>query len=84
MRDRMNDVVSQLAAAGALIVVFIALSIASPYFLTSNNLFNVVVQIASPWSSASSSGSSSGPRAAWSTGCSSRAWGCRRSSPRWA
>ena len=46
IRDRMNDVVSQLAAAGALIVVFIALSIASPYFLTSNNLFNVVVQIA--------------------------------------
>ena len=46
IRERMNDVLSQLAAAGALIVVFIALSIASPYFLTSNNLFNVCVQIA--------------------------------------
>ena len=42
----MNDVLSQVAAAAALIVVFIALSIASPYFLTANNLFNVCVQIA--------------------------------------
>ena len=46
MRDRLNDVVSQLAAAAGLIVLFIALSIASPYFLTANNLFNVCVQIA--------------------------------------
>src|SRR3954470_8322846 len=42
----MSDVLSQVAAAGALIVVVIALSIASPYFLTANNLFNVCVQIA--------------------------------------
>jgi ribose transport system permease protein len=46
IRDRMSDVLSQVAAAGALIVVVIALSIASPYFLTANNLFNVCVQIA--------------------------------------
>ena len=30
MRERFSDVVSQLAAAGALIVVFVVLSIASP------------------------------------------------------
>jgi ribose transport system permease protein len=46
IRDRMNEIVSQLAAAAGLIVVFVALSFASPYFLTSNNLFNVCVQIA--------------------------------------
>jgi ribose transport system permease protein len=46
IRNRLSDVLSQVAAAGALIVVVIALSIASPYFLTSNNLFNVCVQIA--------------------------------------
>ena len=46
IRDRLSDVLSQVAAAGALIVVVIALSIASPYFLTANNLFNVCVQIA--------------------------------------
>jgi ribose transport system permease protein len=46
IRDRMSDVLSQVAAAAALIVVVIALSIASPYFLTTNNLFNVGVQIA--------------------------------------
>jgi ribose transport system permease protein len=46
VRDRLNEIVSQLAAAAGLIVVFVALSIASPYFLTSNNLFNVCVQIA--------------------------------------
>jgi ribose transport system permease protein len=45
VRDRLSDVVSQLAAAGGLIVVFIALSFASPYFLTSNNLFNIGVQV---------------------------------------
>ena len=45
LRDRLQDVVSQLAAAAGLIVVFIALSIASPYFLTSNNLFNIGVQV---------------------------------------
>ena len=46
IRARMNDVLSQVAAAAALIVVVVALSIASPYFLTTNNLFNVCVQIA--------------------------------------
>src|SRR5262245_62003566 len=46
IRDRMSEIVSQLAAAAGLIVVFVALSFASPYFLTSNNLFNVCVQIA--------------------------------------
>lgn len=45
IRDRLQDVVSQLAAAGGLIVVAIALAIASPYFLTSNNLFNIGVQV---------------------------------------
>ena len=45
IRDRLSDVVSQLAAAGGLIIIFIALSIASPYFLTSNNLFNIGVQV---------------------------------------
>ncbi|HYZ82222.1 MAG TPA: ABC transporter permease [Solirubrobacteraceae bacterium] len=45
IRDRLQDVVSQLAAAGGLIVVAVALAIASPYFLTSNNLFNIGVQV---------------------------------------
>jgi ribose transport system permease protein len=46
MRERFSDVVSQLAAAGALIVVFVILSIASPEFLTADNLFNVGSQTA--------------------------------------
>ena len=45
LRERLSGAVSQLAAAGALIVVFVFLSIASPDFLTVNNLFNVGVQI---------------------------------------
>ena len=45
VRSRMSDVVSQLAAAAVLVVVFVALSLASPYFLTSNNLFNIGVQV---------------------------------------
>ena len=45
VRDRMQDVVSQLAAAAGLIVVVVALTIASPYFLTANNLFNIGVQV---------------------------------------
>lgn len=44
IKERFSDAVSQLAAAGALIVVFIALSFASPVFLTANNLFNVGTQ----------------------------------------
>ena len=46
LRERFSGAVSQLAAAGALVVVFVFLSIVSPVFLTSNNLFNVGVQIA--------------------------------------
>jgi ribose transport system permease protein len=45
-RERLSEAVSQLAAAGALIVVFVYLSIASPSFLTSDNLFNVGAQTA--------------------------------------
>jgi ribose transport system permease protein len=44
LRERFSDAISQLAAAGALIVVFVFLSFASPQFLTSNNLFNLAVQ----------------------------------------
>jgi ribose transport system permease protein len=46
LRERLSDVVSQLAAAGALIVVFIFLSIASPVFLSTDNLFNIGAQTA--------------------------------------
>ncbi len=46
MRDRLSDAVSQLAAGGALIVVFVFLSIVSPDFLTADNLFNVGSQAA--------------------------------------
>jgi ribose transport system permease protein len=45
VRERMQDVASQLAAASGLIVVAILLTIASPYFLTANNLFNIGVQV---------------------------------------
>ena len=44
LRERLSDFVSQLAAAGALIVVFVFLSIASPVFLTADNLYNIGVQ----------------------------------------
>lgn len=44
LRERLSGVVSQLAAAGALIVVFVFLSIASPVFLSADNLFNIGVQ----------------------------------------
>ncbi|MGI8908974.1 MAG: ABC transporter permease [Rubrobacteraceae bacterium] len=46
LRERFSDAVSQLAAAGALIVVFVFLSIASPAFLTADNLFNIGSQTA--------------------------------------
>ena len=46
LRERLSDFVSQLAAAGALIVVFIFLSIASPVFLSTDNLFNIGAQTA--------------------------------------
>ncbi|MBB5156365.1 ABC transporter permease [Saccharopolyspora phatthalungensis] len=39
--DRFSGAVSQVAAAGALIVVFIVLSISAPSFLTADNLFNL-------------------------------------------
>ncbi|GAA4614361.1 ABC transporter permease [Saccharopolyspora hordei] len=39
--DRMSGAVSQVAAAGALIVVFVVLSIIAPSFLTADNLFNL-------------------------------------------
>ncbi|MEU6127985.1 ABC transporter permease [Saccharopolyspora sp. NPDC047091] len=41
LTDRMQGAVSQVAAAGALIVVFVALSIVAPSFLTADNLFNL-------------------------------------------
>ena len=46
LRERLSGVVSQLAAAGALIVVFIFLSFASPVFLSADNLFNIGSQTA--------------------------------------
>ncbi|GCF09663.1 ABC transporter permease [Dictyobacter arantiisoli] len=46
LRERLVDVVAQLAAGGALIIVFIYLTFASPVFLTLNNLFNIVSQTA--------------------------------------
>ena len=46
LRERLSGIVSQLAAAGALIVVFIFLSIASPVFLSADNLFNIGSQTA--------------------------------------
>ena len=45
-RSHFRDVISQLAAAGALIVLFIYLTIASDHFATADNLFNVGVQVA--------------------------------------
>ncbi len=44
LRERFTDVIAQLAAAGALIIVFIYLAFASPVFLSFNNLFNIVAQ----------------------------------------
>jgi ribose transport system permease protein len=46
LRERLSDVMSQLAAAGALIVVFVFLSFASPVFLSTDNLFNIGSQTA--------------------------------------
>lgn len=46
LRERLSGVVSQLAAAGALIVVFVFLSFASDRFLTADNLFNIGSQTA--------------------------------------
>lgn len=44
--DRMSGAISQVAAAGALIVIFVVLSIVAPTFLTLDNLFNLGSQTA--------------------------------------
>ncbi|MCX2730862.1 ABC transporter permease [Saccharopolyspora sp. NFXS83] len=41
LTDRLSGAISQVAAAGALIVVFVVLSIVAPSFLTADNLFNL-------------------------------------------
>ena len=46
IREHLSDAISQVAAAGALIVVFVYLSFASDAFLTSDNLFNIGQQTA--------------------------------------
>ncbi|WP_220729762.1 ABC transporter permease [Streptomyces radicis] len=46
LRERMSHALSELTAAGALVILFIALSFASPHFLTSDNLFNIGAQTA--------------------------------------
>ena len=46
LRERLSGAVSQLAAAGALIVVFVFLSVASSDFLSADNLFNIGSQTA--------------------------------------
>ncbi|MCA1837213.1 MAG: hypothetical protein LC721_13215, partial [Actinobacteria bacterium] len=45
-RDRIRSAVSQLAAAGAVVVLFIYLSFASDAFLSANNLINIGIQSA--------------------------------------
>jgi len=45
-RDRIRSAVSQLAAAGAVVVLFIFLSFASDAFISANNLINIGVQSA--------------------------------------
>ena len=44
VKGRLGDFIAQMTAAGALIVVFIFLSFASPDFLTTNNLINIIEQ----------------------------------------
>ena len=44
LRDRVGDFAAQAMAAAALVVVFLYLSFASPHFLTTNNLINIVQQ----------------------------------------
>lgn len=43
-RERLGDFIGQATAAAALIVVFILLSFASPVFLTTDNLINIIEQ----------------------------------------
>jgi ribose transport system permease protein len=45
-RERLSDLVSQVAAGAALIIVFVYLSLAAPRFLTFDNLFNIGTQTA--------------------------------------
>src|ERR1700731_3299438 len=44
LKERLSNVIAQLTAAGALILVFLFLSIVSPVFLTFNNIFNIISQ----------------------------------------
>ena len=44
VRERLGDFIGQATAAAALIVVFILLSFASPVFLTTDNLINIIEQ----------------------------------------
>ena len=44
VKERLGDFIAQMTAAAALIVVFIFLSFASPVFLTTDNLINIVEQ----------------------------------------
>ena len=46
LREHLSYAVSEFAAATALVVLFIALSFASPHFLTADNLFNIGSQTA--------------------------------------
>jgi ribose transport system permease protein len=46
LRERISVAVSEFTAATALIVLFVALSLASPHFLTADNLFNIGSQTA--------------------------------------
>ncbi|HZR39688.1 MAG TPA: ribose ABC transporter permease [Ktedonobacteraceae bacterium] len=44
LKGRLGDFIAQMTAAGALIVVFTFLSFASPDFLTTDNLINIIEQ----------------------------------------
>jgi ribose transport system permease protein len=44
LKNRLGDFAAQAAAAAALVLVFMYLSFASPVFLTTNNLINIVQQ----------------------------------------
>ncbi|WP_197717313.1 ABC transporter permease [Glycomyces terrestris] len=46
LREHLSSAVSEFTAATALIVLFVALSLASPHFLTADNLFNIGSQTA--------------------------------------
>jgi ribose transport system permease protein len=46
LRERISYAVSEFTAASALVVLFVVLSLASPHFLTADNLFNIGSQTA--------------------------------------